>query len=201
MTPMSESRDQPTLGNEAKAARLLALSSVARRVHDSSVLVLISMMLLGGGCIIPPSLAVDNQDAGVNSPPSILAVRAADKVLGEADPMNSANFVFDEDGAVSISLLDTDVLDTLYVRIFVDYTAATPEGPRAQCTAAPNESTRRTVSCDVKSVCFMRDVNQTRNMTVVVFDRMPLESGDPPHQAMPEGGLSASKFFFLNCNP
>jgi hypothetical protein len=179
---------------------LLALSGVARVVHDRGVLVVISMLLLAGGCIIPPSLSVENQDAGVNSPPSILAVRAADKVLGEADPMNAANFEFDEDGAVSVSLLDTDLLDTLYVRIFVDYTAAAPEGPRAQCTAGPNESTRRTVSCDVKSVCFMRDIGEMRNMTVMVFDRMPLESGDPPHQAMPEGGLSASKFFFLNCS-
>lgn len=176
------------------------MSGVARGVHDRGVLVVISTLLLAGGCIIPPSLSVDNQDAGTNSPPSILAVRAADKVLGEADPENAANFEFNEAGAVSISLLDTDLLDTLYVRIFVDYTAANPEGQRTQCTAAPNDSTRRTVSCDVKSVCLMRDINQTRNMTVVVFDRMPLESGDPPHQAMPEGGLSASKFFFLNCS-
>ena len=155
--------------------------------------------MLAAGCVIPPSLSVENQDAGVNSPPAITAVRAEDTVLAEGDPTKPALFVRGE-GTLSIALLDTDLADTLYVRVFVDYTSTTPEGPRSQCTAAPTETTRRTVTCDVSAVCFQRDAGKTVNMTVMVFDRQPLESGDPPHQAMPEGGLSASKFFFLNCS-
>lgn len=199
MTQKSESPAQPTRVCGRKPPRLLAVHRVARGVHDACVLVGVLISLLAAGCIIPPSLSVENQDAGVNSPPSIVAVRADDKVLAEADPLSPANFVVNE-GAISVALLDTDALDTLYVRVFVDYTSKTPFGPRAQCTAAPNESTRRTVTCDVGSVCFEDDINKTLNMTVMVFDRQPLESGEPPHQAMPEGGLSTSKFFFLRCN-
>lgn len=150
------------------------------------------------GCVIPPSLSVENQDAGVNSPPAITAVRAEDTALAEADPMKPAIFVQGE-GTINVALLDTDLLDTLHVRVFVNYTLARPEPPRSSCTAAPAGSMRRTVTCDVSAVCFEDDAGDTLNMSVLVFDRQPLESGDPPHQAMPEGGLSASKFFFLSC--
>ena len=45
----------------------------------------------------------------------------------------------------------------------------------------------------------MADDGQTRNLTAVVFDRIPLETGKPAFQAMPDGGLSTSRFFFVNC--
>ena len=39
-------------------------------------------------------------------------------------------------------------------------------------------------------------------MTVVAFDRPPLEDGsDPPFQAVQAGGLSTSRFYFLKCQP
>ncbi|MDQ3334422.1 MAG: hypothetical protein M4D80_04610 [Myxococcota bacterium] len=159
------------------------------------VLLLLSLL---GGCVIPPSLSVESQDAGINSPPAITAVRAEDMALAEADLDNAAIFVRGE-GSINVALLETDVLDTLVVRVFVNYTSGNPEPQRSQCTAGPNQSTRRSVTCDVSAVCFMRDDGKTLNMTIMAFDRQPLESGDPPHQAMPEGGLSASKFFFLRC--
>jgi hypothetical protein len=45
-----------------------------------------------------------------------------------------------------------------------------------------------------------RTVTMPLNLSIVVFDREPLESGDPMFQAMPEGGLSTSRFFFLTCS-
>lgn len=193
---MSESHDRSTADLAANPARWFGVSRLARVVHDGGVPVAFLLSLLVG-CVIPPSLSVENQDAGVNSPPAITAVRAEDVALAEADPNKPAIFVPNE-GTIAVSLLDPDVLDTLYVRVFVNYTATTPEPPRSQCTAAPAGSARRTVTCDVGAVCF-EDVPGDFNMQVMVFDRQLLESGDPKHQAMEEGGLSASKFFFLTC--
>jgi hypothetical protein len=200
MTRMSDhhGKNEPDLA--ANAAGSLDLSPLARTVHDFRVAVGVLLVSLLVGCVIPPSLSVDNQDAGANSPPAITAVRADDKALFEADAEKPAIFSPGE-GSISVSLVDTDVGDTLYVRVFVNYTLANPEGPRSSCTANPIETAKRSVTCDVQAVCLERDVTSgdTLNMSVVVFDRLPLESGDPPHQAMPEGGLSTSKFFFLKC--
>jgi hypothetical protein len=150
--------------------------------------------------VIPPSLSVDNQDAGVNSPPAITAVRAEDKALFEGDINNPAIFVPNE-GSLSLELVDTDISDTLYVRVYVDYTLDKPQNSRAQLTVPPIAKVKRTATVNVDNVCTADDTvgNKTFNMTVHVFDRELLDSGDPPFQAVPEGGLSASKFFFLKC--
>ena len=200
MTRMSESTARTNRSLAPNRARSLRAWPLARVVHDTGVPVLGLLVSLLVGCVIPPSLSVDNQDAGVNSPPAITAVRAEDKALVEANFMEPEVFVRGE-GSLNVSLLDTDVTDTLYVRVFVNYTPARPEGPRSSCTAPPIENPRRTVTCDVSAVCFEDDVTSgaTLNMNVMVFDRQPLESGDPPHQAMPEGGLATGKFYFITC--
>jgi hypothetical protein len=173
------------------------VSRVARAVHDLSLAVGIVLSILLSGCVIPPSLSVENQDAGVNSPPSVVAVRSDQEAYSEPGPIT---LTIADDNSLNVSLLDTDVGDTLYVRMFVSYTVESPTAPRSLCTANPVESTRRSVSCNVKAVCLPADKDKDQlPMTVVVFDREPLESGDPPFQAMPEGGLSTSRFFFLKC--
>ena len=201
MTRMSEPHAEPTRDFAPNPARLLEGSRLAHRVHDRGVPVSVLLSLLvAGACVIPPSLSVEQQDAGINSPPAITAVRAEDKALVEADVKEPAVFV-QGDGSLSISLLDTDVADTLYVRIFVNYTLQKPENYRSACVASAGTTPRRTATCDLLAVCQMGDIdaNDLLHMTVHVFDRMPLDVGDPPHQAMPEGGLSSSKFFFLDC--
>jgi hypothetical protein len=171
---------------------------MARAVHGLGPLVRIAspVLVAVGGCVIPPSLSVDNQDAGVNSPPATLAIRSNDSgELPEPGPV-----VFDRgSGMMTADLIDTDVNDTLFVRVFVDYTIDTPTNFRASCTAAPNGTAQRTVTCDSGAVCLMPDVGQTRNMHVIVFDREPLESGEPMFQAMDPPGLSTSRFYFLEC--
>jgi len=173
---------------------------VARRVHDPETLVrLVLYALLGsaGGCVIPPSLSVDNQDAGVNSPPAILGIRTDDQELPEPGPV-----IFDRgEGTFNAELIDTDVDDTLFVRVFVDYTVDSPTAPRVLCTAAPNGKPQRTVTCNTNALCLPGDTMSEKllNMHVTVFDREPLESGDPPFQAMPPGGMSTNRFYFLKC--
>ncbi|MBA3817600.1 MAG: hypothetical protein H0X17_01800 [Deltaproteobacteria bacterium] len=158
----------------------------------------ILVLFLLSSCVIPPSLSVDNQDAGINSPPAILAVRSDQSELPEPGPVVFAR----GEGSLNVQLIDTDLLDTLYVRIFVDYTIDDPKPPRSTCTAPAPQTTSatRNVTCDLTALCLMTDVGlEEHDMTVVVFDRQPLESGSPPFQAMPEGGLSTGKFFHLKC--
>jgi len=146
--------------------------------------------------VIPPSLSVDNQDAGVNSPPAILAVRSDDQELPEPGPV-----LFEVGrGMLNAELIDTDLQDTLFVRVFVDYTIDKATAPRVLCTASPTGNAQRTVTCSLNALCLRPDdIGQTRLMSIKVFDREPLESGDPAFQAMPEGGLSTGKFFQLQC--
>jgi hypothetical protein len=145
--------------------------------------------------VIPPDLSVAKQDAGVNSPPAILNIRTDDQELPEPGPV-----IFDRGtGTFNAELIDTDLNDELYVRVFVDYTVANPTAPRVLCTAPANGKPTRTVLCNTSALCLTADVGQQRNMQVLVFDRQPLEVGDPPFQAMPGGGLATGRFYFLQC--
>ena len=163
-----------------------------------SVLPMFAILLVG--CVIPPSLTTE-QDAGVNAPPAILSVSSDQQALSEPGPVlfNIGAMA----GDLSVSLIDTDVLDTLYVRIFVDYNLPNRLDARSKCTAPPNMTPVRTATCPLNSLCVMDDLGVQRNMTIVVFDRPPDDSGagDPPFQAMSGGGLSTSRFYFLKCQP
>jgi hypothetical protein len=156
-----------------------------------------ALALSCGACVIPPSLSVGNEDAGVNSPPAILAVRSDTQEFPEPGPV-----LLDRGetaGSLSLTLLDTDLADTLYVRMFLDYTVTAADPARVTCTSpAPMPAVpQRTVSCDATSLCPATGTDF--NLSVVVFDREPLESGTPPYQAMPPGGLKTSVFYFLKC--
>ncbi len=182
--------------SRSQAPTWLAHGVHAIRCVVSRSLVLGSLVM--GGCVIPPSLSVGNEDAGVNSPPAILAVRSDQQELPPGEAV-----VFDRgSGAINLTLIDTDLTDTLYVRVFVDYKVGDPTPARASCTAAPPTpaAAQRSVTCDVSAVCKSGDVGKPPlSMTVVVFDRQLLESGTPAFQAMPIGGLKTSLFYFLTC--
>ena len=176
------------------------VGGLARALHDPRpVLSLLALVVVGGAsCVIPPSLSVDNQDAGVNSPPAILSVRSDQQALSEPGPVVFAR----GSGTIQFTLLDTDLLDNLEVRIFVNYTTANTTAPRSICKASANGKPDRTTTCDVKALCLPEDDNvENLKMSIVVFDRQVLDSGDPMFQAMAPGGLSTGKFYLLTCQP
>lgn len=150
------------------------------------------------GCIIPPSLGVEQQDAGVNSPPSITSVRNDQTELPEPGPIDIA---VGQASPLNLTLLDTDVNDKLFVRVFLDY-SLTP-APRSTCSAASTGQATRTATCALQGVCLASDVDQQQHiMQVMVFDRQPLDSGEPLYQAMPMGGLSTDRTYSVFCrNP
>lgn len=155
-----------------------------------------ALLLTLVGCVIPPSLRVED---GVNSPPEILSITSDQLPFEEPGPVSVERG--DMAGNVSVSLLDTDVGDTLYVRIFVDYNLPDRLPARVACVAAPapTMTQMRTATCSLAGLCAMTDVGMQRNMTVVVFDRQPLDHGTDPQKMMGDGGLSTSRFYFLNC--
>jgi hypothetical protein len=200
---MSEPDAPPDTAARGNSARSEARSWLARTVHTHERLVWSSLVMAPTlamvGCVIPPSLSI-GEDAGINSPPAILAVAGDQQALPEPGPVG-----FDVGrtaGNLSVSLIDTDVTDTLYVRIFVNYNAPERLDARVRCPPSSTGTAQRSVTCNLSTLCTDTDVGVQQNMTVVVFDREPLEDGsDPAFQAMPAPGLSTSRFYFLKCQP
>jgi len=172
-------------------ASRLAGRVVARALHAVPGLVLV-------GCVLPPSLSVDNQDAGVDSPPAIISVRSSTEELDEPGPVEFDVAPTAQDQSMDLTLIDSDVGDTLYVRVFVNYTDAQPTAPRATCTAAMNGTPTRTTTCDLQALCLNSDVGNNNLMQVVVFDRQVLDTGTPAFKAT-NGGMSTDRTYTLLC--
>lgn len=200
MTRMSEPHSALSACPVRKLSQSHGGSPLARSVQSprSPVGTVLSLTLLPTlvGCVIPPSLRIDD-GASVNSPPAILSITSDQSALAEPGPVLFERG--DTAGNVRVTLIDTDEADTLYVRIFVDYNLPDRLPARVACTAgAPSEDATRIATCDVTGLCATSDIGVQRNMTVVVFDRLPSDFGEDP-QAMPEGGLSTTRFYFLSC--
>jgi hypothetical protein len=150
------------------------------------------------GCVIPPSLRVDEE---VDSPPVITSVSSDRTALADPGP------VVLEQGTTSTSLvltlLDTDVRDDLHVRLFVDYNAPDRLPPRAACEVPHNDTNpqaARTATCNVSGLCMTADIGVQRNLTIVVSDRPPMDFGTDPQELMMPG-QSSYRFYFLRCQP
>lgn len=203
MTRMSDHHALANPGSPRIPAGLLGRSALARAVHDCGLLVRFAAFLplaLLAGCLFPPDLSVSDGDAGVNSPPTILAVRSDLEELPEG-----GSVVFEQgSGTINVTLYDTDITDSLYVRVFVDYDVTNPMPARSTCAAPctpPCTTIQRSPNCDVATICTDEDVMsaEPRFMTVMVFDREPLNAGTPAYKAMPPGGLSGTRSLLLNC--
>ena len=184
-------------------------------------LVLPSLAMLGlaafGACVLPPSLTVGAEDAAVNSPPAITSVRVDGQ---ELPPPGPVSFAVADTPTMTVDVTDSDLGDTLYVRAFVDYCEPIGGNPgneldaRSKCVAPPaavNPTAQRSTQCDLRSLCVASDVTSTNpcdplnktagehDLSIVVFDREPLDSGEPAFQALPPGGLSTSVAYHLFC--
>jgi hypothetical protein len=168
---------------------------VARQLHPGGVVRVLAIAMMFAGCVIPPSLSVDTTDAGANSAPAIVSVRA-DNIV---DLPEYAAVTF-EQGAGTLNLVvhDTDLDDTLYCKVFVEYKVEDPTPPRANSQTA-GRAVQRSCTLDLAGLCQNADIGQQRLMQVLVFDRQVLDTGSPAFQAMPPGGLTTGRTFFLRC--
>src|ERR1044071_5181153 len=114
MTQMSDLGGPTRARLCANLAKSWRGTHLARTVHDSclpvGILATLAPLVLIG-CVIPPSLDVEKQDAGVNSPPAIMAVNNDNGALAEPGPV-TVN-VGRTAGSLSLQLNDTDLSDGL----------------------------------------------------------------------------------------
>jgi hypothetical protein len=204
MTPVPRQMPAEAHVGPATPLKLLARSPVARFVLGRAVLrsslpIVTSLgtsLLTLAACAVPPSLQLDEPDARVNSAPIILSISdSAARELVEPGPISLEV----DRGALSLTLRDTDLDDTLYVRFYADYNAPEPTPALAACRIAPSGAVNRTLNCLVDGLCTESDVGRERNLWIEVFDREVLESGTPRYRAMPAGGASTKWQFRLNC--
>lgn len=195
MTQMSEPRSHESRPKCANPAMRRVRSAMARALHDACVLRALAVTTMFAGCVIPPSLSVDTTDAGANSAPAIVSVVADNVELPELETVNFEQGM----GTIIATFHDTDLDDTLYGKIFVDYKSNDPTPARSSCVSA-GTTVERTCTLPLTGLCQNVDIGETRTMQIVVFDRQVLETGvQPLYQAMPPGGLSTSRVYFLRC--
>src|SRR5215468_6602986 len=121
MTRMSDPRSRNPAVPTSNPAQSRTGSPLARAVQASRATVTIAgaalLATLCLGCVIPPSLRVDEES---NSPPVITSVSSG-------TPLADPGPVVLEQGSTStnlaLTLVDTDVFDDLHVRLFIDYNA------------------------------------------------------------------------------
>lgn len=198
MTQMSDHDDRTSHRIHANSATTRVRSVMARALHDGGVLRGVVLFAMFAGCVIPPSLSVDTTDAGANSPPAITSVRAD---LVEFPQFSELVFEKGNNaGTLNLTLHDTDLDDTLYVKIFVNYNHPDATPARSTCQTA-GRTVVRTATCPMNGVCQTADVgaDPLPVMQVFVFDREVLSDQLPLYQAMPPGGLSTAQTFFLHC--
>lgn len=198
MTQMSDSHTDAPTGAQANCATTRArsrLRRVAWPLHGGGVAKGLVFLLMFVGCVIPPSLSVDTTDAGANSVPSITSVRADGVELPEYARVNFERGA----GTLNLVLYDTDLDDTLFAKVFVNYLTTDPTPARSNCQTA-GSTVQRSCTLDLAGLCQASDVGRDDlMMQLLVFDRQVLDTGVPLYQAMPPGGLTTSRTYPLVC--
>lgn len=171
---------------------------MARSLHGRELLRALVITSMLASCVIPPSLSPDTTDAGANSAPAIISVRA-DNIV----PMEEyRTYTFERGlGTLNLTVHDTDVTDTLTCKVFVNYNNPDKVPARASIEAA-GSTVQRSCTLGLEGLCQSADIGAAtpRLMQVLVFDREVLENGEEPlYQAMSLGGLSTSRTYFLRC--
>lgn len=171
----------------------MSVTPAAERITRLSAL-----LLVGAGCERTPT---DIPDAAPNAAPAITLVTAGG---AELPPYSVVTLETDANaGTLNITAYDTDLDDTLYVSLFVNYNVPAPVPPRSTARASVTDSIVRTVSGSTEGVCTAADIgaDPLPLLQVHVFDRQVLDNVEPLYQAMVPGGLSASQTVFLRCLP
>jgi hypothetical protein len=196
MTQMSDPHTHHSTVSQANCARSWACSrrsGLAWALHGAGVARGLVCLLMFAGCF-PPSLSVDTTDAGANAAPSITSVRADGVELPEYSKVNFERGA----GTLNLVLWDTDLDDTLYAKAFIEYKSTDPTPARSNCQTA-GSTVQRSCTLDLAGLCQAADVGVQRLMQLLVFDRQVLDTGEPLYQAMPPGGLTTSRTYFLIC--
>jgi len=186
--------------NGPKPSRSLAVDAAARFVHLRGRVVPVVLFVAAlGGCVFPPSLTLEEDDASVNAAPVILDVRDE---AGNPFERPGPREVIVGQGRLVLTISDPDLGDTLFVRYFLDYGLPAPTPSRVECEAAPGAtpSLDRQITCSLVGVCTTPAVGAEHIFEIEVFDRPPVVDDttrlfrqlDPP-------GLSSTWWWKVSC--
>lgn len=190
--------------SQAKPLESLGIGQVARRVHQLRNAVLSSLTTAVvpvslAACVVPPSLNSEENDAGVNHPPVIHQVRdGTGAVLPRPGPLT---FVVGA-GEINIDAADTDLGDTLYARLYLQYGLPTATQFLVACEAAPGAkpTIERTITCPLFGLCTdtLTD-GKTRVFEVDVLDREPISTPNRQYRDVTPPGEVSSFWWNLEC--
>ena len=176
---------------------------MARCVHRFSAAVPVALLaaIAAAACVVPPPLSLDEPDAGLNNPPVIRGVRD-----GTGQPQvrpGPLTFVVGQ-GELLVTAADTDLGDTLYVRMYLDYGINNRfENFRVQCEAAPGTmpSVERTITCPLLGLCTddLIDTGDQHIFEIDVFDRLPISVPGRLFRGVTPPGEIATFWWNLEC--
>lgn len=151
-----------------------------------------------GGCVLPPSLELDESDASVNSPPVLRDVR--DEAGNPFERPGPRELLVGE-GRLVITVADVDLNDTLYVRYYLDYGLAEPTPAKITCPAAPGATpTReRQVTCSLVGVCTGADLAEEHVFEIDVYDRQPQDDGQRVFRDVTPPGEYTTWWWRVSC--
>ena len=196
---MSDPRRLPTAESAPKCAGSLRIGHAARFLHELPIVVRLAVPLLASGCVLPPSLSIDEGAAAVNSPPVLRDVR--DEV-GNTFARPGPRTLTVGEGRLVITASDADLGDTLYVRYYLDYGLAGPTTARITCPAAPGAmpTLERQVTCSLVGVCQDGDVGSTEHIFEIdVYDREPQDDGENLYRDVSPPGEYTTWWWKVTC--
>lgn len=199
LTGMSVFRSRRPGSPRNDVDRLRNFATMARRLQHTG-LVAVAVALAAGGCVIPPDLEQETPDVTVNAPPIVVSVK--DEATQEYPSPGPRPFVRGA-GEATVTVLDVDTADTLYVQFFVDYDSDDPTPARSPlCRIAPpaDGDIERTLTCDLRGLCTSADVGTAHFLEVEVYDREPRPgTGAPLFREVPEPGRRSARAYLMTC--
>ena len=139
-------------------------------------------------CIIPPDLepAEATADAGPSSPPVILSASPAPEFSFPGPIVLHRP----ETRSIALEVEDSDIADTTYVRLYVDYNRAPtfmPTPAWADCQQSGGTAATRIVSCPAASLCTPIGTEDANNhvLEALVSDRPFIPDSDPQAEGQP----------------
>lgn len=165
--------------------------------------VTLPVAVVGAGCVIPPPLQLDEPDAGVNATPVIVSA-------GPAPDFSFPGPIVVEHSdtrRVTLTISDTDLNDTMYVRIYRNYGDPDPSNFVSSCTIPPSGEKTRSGECSASSFCNGLEPTDQGDKTLeaMVADRAFLEESDPAGEGqpafrrLPAGAQSSIRAWVMTC--
>ena len=201
MTAMSASLRADAAVSRGNSRQLLANDRRAHFLHSLRIVVVfaVAAVVVAAGCVIPPDLNVEQNDAAVNAAPVILDVRDES---GNPFERPGPRDITVGQGRLVLTISDPDLADTLFVRYFLDYGLPAPTPARIECEAAPGATPtlERQITCSLVGVCTTPALGADHVFEIEVFDRPPVVD-DPTRlfRALDPPGRSSGWWWQATC--